>query len=105
MSTETTAVSAAVREIPVAALDPAVLGNLLLKLPPASALLRHARLTSTLEYAGEGQEGQEAYIDFLYDILTEDTRSIVEKWYSDQVHATGIASATAAAEVASHRAS
>lgn len=72
-------------------LDTAVLGDLLLRLPAVSAMLRHASLKMTLHYICPEGTGHEREVEFIEDILDGSTDEICEKWYGGNKHAAACA--------------
>lgn len=78
-------------------LDTTLVGEILMRLPAVSAMLRHTSLRSTLGYVCGDPESPEQ--EFVRDVLTKDTGEMVEKWYGGQKHATAIASVLVASAI------
>lgn len=77
-------------DIPILDLDDAAIGRILTWLPATSALLRHASIRMTWEYAAPEMSAEAQFID---DLLTLSTEEICDKWYGGKLNASGFAAA------------
>jgi hypothetical protein len=82
-------------EAPAADLDTHLVGELLVRLPAVTAMMRHASVQSTLGYVMEDPEEPEQA--FVRDILTLSQAQMVEKWYGGHLYATALGTALTAA--------
>lgn len=80
-------------------LDPARVGEALMRLPAAAAMLRHANLQSALGYVAEGDPEQE----YVRDVLTLTVKEVITKWHGGQLAATGMATSLVADAINAHR--
>jgi len=74
-------------------LDFAAIGDMLVRLPAISAMLRHTNLGSTLDYISAEVGPHEREMEFVRDVLTMKTADVCEKWYGGREHAARLAGA------------
>lgn len=76
---------------PVFGLDPEKVGNALLRLGAISAQLGHAEVKSTLRPYCSHPDALSPETQFVYDIITQPTSVIAERWYCGELGACVIA--------------
>jgi hypothetical protein len=76
---------------PVTGLDPARIGEILMRLPCSAAMLRHTSLKSSLGYAHSIRAGGDPELEFVRAILTEKLSVVHDEWYGGRFNASRMA--------------
>ena len=79
------------QDTPVSGLDPARIGDLMMRLPAVAAQLRHTSLESALGYVHPVSEDGDPELDFVRDMLTEPLSVVHERWYGGRFGASRMA--------------
>lgn len=78
---------------PALDLDPARIGDIMMRLPAIAATLRHTSLESALGYIHPISEEGDPELDFVRDMLTEKLEVVQERWYGGAFGASRVAAA------------
>lgn len=78
-------------DVPVSGLNPARIGEIMLRLPAIAAQLRHTSLKSALGYIHPVTEGGDPELEFVRDMLTEKLSVVHEQWYGGRFGAARVA--------------
>jgi hypothetical protein len=80
-----------VPDAPVTGLDPARIGELMIRLPAIAASLRHASLKSALGYIHPVTEDGNPELEFVRAMLTEKLDVVHDEWYGGRFNASRMA--------------
>lgn len=78
-------------DAPVSGLDPARIGDIMMRLPAIAAQLRHTSLKSALGYIHPVTEDGDPELEFVRDMLTEKLSVVHEQWYGGRFNAARVA--------------